>query len=131
MAYQVRCRCIGVEFDEQIWHAACENKRNAVSGTKTEIIHGRAEAYDIPPETDRFFFFNPFSIEILQKVMRRIRESWYSSPRQILLFFYYPFDAYLTWLMGEESLVLKEEIDCQDLFEGKNERERILVFEMV
>ncbi len=131
MAYQVRCRCIGVEYDAQIWQAASENQKNAVSGSKTEIIRGRAETYVIPPAADRFFFFNPFSVEILQKVMRKIRDSWYSSPREILLFFYYPFDAYLTWLMGNESLSLKEEIDCRDLFEGKNDRERILVFEMI
>ncbi len=131
MAYQVRCRCIGVEYDEQIWKAASENQKSAVSGTKTEIVRGRAEAYVIPPAADRFFFFNPFSVEILQKVMRRILDSRYSSPREILLFFYYPFDAYLTWLMGNESLLLKDEIDCRDLFEGRNDRERILVFEMI
>ncbi len=129
-AYQVRSKCIGVEYDSRIFEAALQNKENAVSGTKTEIVHSGAENYDVPPEVDRIFFFNPFPVEILQKVMKRIRKSWYSNPREILLFFYYPFDDYLTWLHAEESLSLKDEIDCRDLFDGDNERERILVFEL-
>ena len=131
LSYQVRCRCIGVEYDERIYKAALENREHAVSGTGTVFVHTSAEAYEIPSEVDRIFFFNPFSIEILQKVMRRIRKSWYASEREILLFFYYPFDAYLTWLLGNEELEFLDEIDCRDLFEGKNDRERILVLRVI
>ena len=60
--------------------------------------------------------------------VRRIRKSWYDLPREILMFFYFPFDEYLTWLMGNEELELVDEIDCRDLFDGNVDRERILVF---
>ena len=74
------------------------------------------------------YFFNPFSIEILRKVLSRIYESYYENPREILLFFYYPSEEYISCLMTEELLLFFDEIDTEDLFEGKNERERIVVF---
>ena len=84
----------------------------------------------MPEAVDRCYFVNPFSIEILQRVLERIRESWYDAPREILLFFYYPSDDHLAWLMTVDELMFLDEIDCGDLFEGNDPRERILVFEM-
>ena len=46
------------------------------------------------------------------------------------LFFYYPDDEYIGYLMAQEELWFLDEIDCQDLFKGKNSRERILIFEI-
>ena len=50
------------------------------------------------------------------------------------LFFYYPDDEYVAYLMsggaGTEMLDFVDEIDCRDLFRGKNSRERILIFEI-
>ena len=34
LAYQIGCRCIGVEYDERIYGNACENKENAQNGIK-------------------------------------------------------------------------------------------------
>ena len=72
-------------------------------------------------------FFNPFSVEILQKVLARIYESYYENPREILLMFYYPSEEYISCLMTEEALMFVDEISTEDLFEVKNERERILI----
>ena len=87
----------------------------------------KAEEYEVPAAADRFFFFNPFSVEIMRKVMARIRES--SDGREILLFFYYPSDEYVAWLMTVDDLMFVDEIDCRDFFEGDNPRERIMIFE--
>ncbi len=126
LAYQVRCRCIGVEYDSRIYDAAVRNRESAGSGGRVEFVHAKAEAYPVPPECNRFYFFNPFSIEILQKVMGRIRES--RNEREKLLFFYYPSDEYLSYLMTAEELMFLDEIDCRDLFEGNDVRERIMIF---
>lgn len=131
LAYQTRCRCIGLEYDERIYRAAVANKEKAVSGMRVDHIHTRAEEYEIPPGVDRLYFFNPFSVEILQKVIGKVRSSWYEVPRELLLFFYYPSDEYISWLMTVEEMQFTDEIDCRDLFEGENKRERILIFEMV
>lgn len=130
LSYQCRCQSIGIEYDERIYAAAEENRKNAVSGEKTAFVNANAQNYVLPANVDRCFFFNPFSIEILKKVLARIYESYYDHPREILLFFYYPSDDYVGYLMTQEQLMFSDEIDCMDLFEGNNPRERILIFEV-
>ena len=92
------------------------------------MICENAERFDVPTDADRFYFFNPFSVQIMQKVLTRILDSWYAVPREILLFFYYPSDDYIGYLMQRRELSYAGEIDCRDLFDGENERERILIY---
>ena len=79
---------------------------------------------------NRAYFFNPFSVELLQKVIRRILDSWYEVPREIRLFFYYPSDEYIAYLMTVDELMFYDEISCQDLFNGNDPRERIILFQV-
>lgn len=130
LSYQTKCNCIGIEFDERIITRAMDNKDQAISGKRVELIHGRAEAYEVPADVDRAFFFNPFSLEIFQKVLGRIMESYYENPREFFLCFYYPSDEYIGYLMTRDHLMFVDEIACQDLFDGENKRERILIFEI-
>ncbi len=130
LSYQTRCHSIGVEYDERIYEKAVENKSGAVSGGRTEFALANAIDFVVPREVDRLYFFNPFSVELLQKVLGRILESYYENPRDILLFFYYPSDAYISYLMTVRELMFYDEVDCGDLFVGSDEREKIVIFEM-
>ena len=131
LSYQTRCQSVGIEYDERIFAGARENQEHAVSGGRASFVKTNAETYAVPENVDRCYFFNPFSVEILQKVLARIYDSFYDNPREMLLFFYYPSDEYISYLMTEEQLLFSDEIDCMYLFEGENRRERILVFEVV
>lgn len=130
LSYQMRCQSVGIEYDERIFTQALNNKKTAVSGSRTSFLMENAEEFAIPKEIDRCYFFNPFSVEILQKVLARVYESFYKNPREILLFFYYPSDEYVSYLMTQEQLMFFDEIGCVDLFDGKNPREKILIFEV-
>ena len=130
LTWQVGCRCIGVEYDRRIWQAAVANQQKAAAGSKVSFMNMRAENCPVPEEADRFFFFNPFSVEILQRILMQVVDAWYEKPRQILLFFYYPSDEYVSYFMNVDQLVFLDEIDCRDLFGGKDPRERILIFEL-
>ena len=130
LAWQTRCRTIGVEYDSRIFEKAEENQKSAVSAGRTEFQMANAETYPVPESVDRIYFFNPFSVEILQKVLVRILKSWYEAPREVRLFFYYPSDDYMSWLMTVEELAFLDEIDCKDLFPGNDSRERIVIFEL-
>lgn len=121
------CQTIGVEFDERIYRMAVENQRTFSKRQKVRFVNECAETFAVE-EADRFYFFNPFSIEILRKVMGRILDSYYENPRQMYLFFYYINDEYLSYLMTMEEIMFEDEIDCRDLFEGNNEREKIMIF---
>lgn len=128
LAWQTGCRCIGVEYSDRIFQSALSNRAEAVSGAKVTFENVRAEHCTIPEDADRFYFFNPFSVRILRNVLGRIMDSWYERPREILLFFYYPSDEYISFLMIEDSLSFQDEISCKDLFGGSDGRETILVF---
>lgn len=130
LAYQTRAYCIGVEYDERIIAVARENQKVAVSAQKVEIVLGNAETYSVPAKVNRCFFFNPFSVEILQKAIARILESYYENPRELLLFFYFPSPEYISYLMTVEELSFYDEIDCSDLFEENNDREKIIIFQL-
>lgn len=130
LSYRTGAKTIGIEYDEGIYHLARENRKTAHSGTKAEFVLTRAEAYPVPEAVDRCYFFNPFSLEIFRKVMARILESYYDSPREMYLFFYYPDGDYLAYLMTLEEVDFYDEIDCMDLFAGNDPRERILIFRL-
>lgn len=128
LSYQLRCKTIGVEYDKRLYEIGLRNKQAAVSGRTTEFVLANAENYEVPIEVDCFYFFNPFSIEILKHVMGRILVSYYQKVREMKLFFYYPSDEYVSYLMQVEELEFEDEISCKDLFDGKNPRERVLIF---
>ena len=128
LSYQTRANTIGIEYDERIYQGALNNQKTAVSKAKTEFVMARAEEYAVPEQVNRCYFFNPFSVELLRKVMSRIMESYYENPREILLFFYFPSEEYISYLMTVDELEFYDEISCQDLFEGNEERERIMIF---
>lgn len=127
---RTKTRTIGIEYDERIYLGALENRSTTICRVKPDFVLTRAEEYDVPPDVSRCYFFNPFSAEILSKVMARIIESWYEAPREIFLFFYYPSDEFIACLMAVEELEFYDEIECDDLFPGYDERERVLIFQL-
>ena len=130
LSYQTRAKTIGIEYDETIYAKALENQKSAAVGGKTVFLLQNAENYEVLEEVNRCYFFNPFSAELLRKVMARILDSFYANPREILLFFYYPSEEYISYLMTMDQLVFLDEIDCRDLFNGKDQRESILIFQL-
>lgn len=129
LSYQTGARTVGIEYDERIYKSALENQQSAVSKVKADFVLARAEAYTLPEAVNRCYFFNPFSGEIFHKVMARILESYYENPREMFLFFYYPADEYISYLMRVDELEFYDEIECDDLF-AADPRERILIFQL-
>lgn len=92
------------------------------------FLEKRAEDYVIPPQTDRLFFFNPFSVKTLRFVMEKVKASHKENPREILLFFYYPSKRYDQYLRTVKELTPIEDIDCGEFFCEEDSREKIAVF---
>ena len=128
LSYQTKAKTIGIEYDERIYQSALENQKNARSGSRTEFVHTRAETYQVPPDVNRFYFFNPFSVEILRDVMENILDAYYENPKETLLFFYYPSDEFMAYLMTVDELEFYDEIACGDLFDGQDLREGVMIF---
>lgn len=130
LSYRTKAKTIGIEYDDRIYESALDNRRSTISRVKPDFVLTRAEEYEVPQEVNRCYFFNPFSVEILHKVMARIIKSWYEDHREVFLFFYYPADEYISYLMTVDELEFYDEIECDDLFEGNDPRERIMIFQL-
>ena len=129
-SYRTKTDSIGIEYDEHIYQSALENQKTAHQKAKLRFVLTRAEEYEVPTDVNRCYFFNPFSLEILQKVMARIIDLYYADPREILLFFYYPSDEFMCYLMTLDELEFYDEIECGDLFDGNDPRERVMIFQL-
>ena len=127
LAHQAGAKTVGIEYNDHIYQSALENRKTAK--VAAEFLLTRAEEYGVPAHVNRCYFFNPFSAEILHKVMARILESYYEWPREIFLFFYYPSDEYIAYLMTVDELEFYDEIECDDLFTG-DARERVMIFRL-
>ncbi len=132
LSYKIGCPVVGIEYNERICSGALENLKSFACSKQSAPEFICTDAKDFPvKDADCFYFFNPFSLEILQSVLGKILDSYYEEVRSMQLFFYYPADEYVAYLMTREELMFVDEIDCSDLFEGENQRERILIFEVV
>lgn len=129
LASKIGCKTIGIEYDRRIYECAMENKKTYSAKQKPDFFCVTAEKYKIEG-ADSFYFFNPFSVEILCSVIGKIITSYYENPRRIRLFFYYPDQEYVSYLMTKDEICFVGEIDCGDLFSENNSRERIMVFEL-
>lgn len=127
------CRATGIEFDRELYEGAVRNLEQAriPAAYKKGIrfVCADARKYKVQDE-NCFYFFNPFADEVLRVVIGKIRESYYENPRQMYLFFYYPFDGEVSILMTEDGLQFVDEIDCTDYYLLYDRHERILIFEM-
>ena len=127
LAHETRCRCIGVEFDERLWERSLDNQKTAVVGKRVEFIHDDAVTFKVPKEADCCFFFNPFALHTLKRVLANIFDSVYQEPRRMRLFFYYSYEETEAFLLNHVNLQVEDVLDCRDLFDAEDIREKILV----
>lgn len=130
MAYQTGCKCIGIEYDERLYEKAVQNTSHFPKPYNVSFECINAVDYVVGEKANRFYFFNPFSAEVLKSVLQRLKESYYEAPREMLLFFYYPSDEYVGVLTTDSEIDFVDEVDCSDLFDKKDSRERVLVFQI-
>ena len=74
LSYRTKAKTIGIEYDEHIYASALENRNSTICRFKPDFVLTRAEEYAVAADVSRCYFFNPFSVEILHKVMARILE---------------------------------------------------------
>ena len=128
MANQTRCHSIGIEYDERLYERAIVNGESPAVKNRVSFVLGDAATYTLPAQADRCFFFNPFALHTIKRVLGNIFDSLYHHPREILLFFYYVNEEVENFLNNHVRLEAEEAIQCGDLFQENDEKERILVY---
>lgn len=87
MAYQTGCHSIGIEYDERLYEKALINGESPATRNRVSFVLGDAALYELPDQADRCFFFNPFALHTIKRVLGNIFDSLYHNPREIKLFF--------------------------------------------
>ena len=100
-------RSIGVEFDEELFHAAESNRLTSKFPDKVSFFHLDASVYQIPNDANVFFFFNPFGSAIMSDVMKNIETSLKIAPRKVCIIYYNP--MFTDDLKSSEVFKLQEE----------------------
>lgn len=88
------CHVTGVEYDSKIFEKLKENAayyhvRFKNQEDKFHLFNIKAEDYDIQPHDNFFYMFNPFSRDILAKILDKIVCSVKCSPRRATVILYY------------------------------------------
>ena len=131
LSYQTGCHSIGVEYDKRLWQKAMVNWQTAASRNRVSFVLADAVVYDVPDSVDCCFFFNPFALHTLKRVIGRLLDSWQRRPRQLYVCFYYLYEDTAAYLAQHVRLHLEECISCQDLFPGVDRKENIWVYTIV
>lgn len=128
MANQTRCHSIGIEYDERLYERSIVNGESPAAKNRVSFVLDDAATYTLPDIVDRCFFFNPFALHTIKRVLGNIFDSIYYHPREILLFFYYVNEEVENFLNNHVRLEAEESIQCGDLFQESDDKERILVY---
>lgn len=128
-SYRTGCKCKGIEYNEDMFLYANENLKSSFV-KNVEFILCDAVNYVVQEDETIFYFFNPFSVSILRKVMNHILDSFYCKNRRMILIFYYPNSDYVSYLMNLDDLNLKYTIDTNFIFSSNSLQEKVLIFEI-
>ncbi|MBP0726472.1 methyltransferase [Bacillus sp. RG28] len=125
---------VGIEMNEEFYQEAIENRERYIEkmGRSIDNIQFHcclAEEYKITHLDNRFYFFNPFSIQIFMNVINNILISVENYERKIELIVYYGSEDYIYFLENQTAFELKEEIILEGKYE-QNPRERFLIYQL-
>jgi hypothetical protein len=109
----------GVENTHELCAISLDNctsyKRATKSEAQFEIVECDTTAYEIKPDENCFFLFNPFGKIILGKVLENIRRSLENYPRRILIIYHGPrYDVPGFAKVAEMKLLGYEFIACRN-----------------
>ncbi|WP_026564386.1 methyltransferase [Bacillus sp. UNC41MFS5] len=132
--YHFHATVIGIEMSRDFYQEAIENRKKYHQTTHS--INGDiffhcclAEEYQINPLDNRFYFFNPFSIQIFMKIINNILLSVENAKRDVEIILYYPSDDYIYYLENDTMFELKKEIILPYVHEH-NPNERFLIYRL-
>jgi SAM-dependent methyltransferase len=124
----------GVEMNTFFYKEAIDNKRDYLKKYKKKkdkinFLNCFAEEYTINPSDNKFYFFNPFSIQIFIKVIGNILTSVEKYKRTVDVILYYSSEDYIYFLESTTPFILLNEIKLPNLYDN-DPRHSFLVFRL-
>ena len=124
----------GVEMNQHLYRAGLENEETYRKNRKKDsgAIQFEcclAEKYVIKANENRFFLFNPFSLQIFMKVVDNILFSVAQQKRTVDIILYYPATAYTDFLEMNTPFELFKEVNVPGM-SSINSRERFAIYRL-
>lgn len=109
----------GVEMNPFFYKQAVHNQQEYLQKQKKKtnkihFINTLAEDYPISPNDNKFYFFNPFSLQIFTKVINTILLSTKDQQRTVDIILYYPSYDFLCFLENYTPFTLFNTINFPD-----------------
>lgn len=125
------CGCTSVELVEDFHRKAVSNyesykKRNPSAVGKLFFVNGYAEKYEVSDFENKFYFFNPFSVNIFMTVINNIIKSVEDKGREVDVILYYPSVEYITFLERRTAFYHVMDIPLSGI--DKDPREKFSVY---
>lgn len=125
---------IGIEMNKTFYEEAMINRDYYVdaveeNGGQIDFECCLAQEYEINSRDNRFYFFNPFSVQVFMSVVNNILLSVETVEREVEIILYYPSEDYIYFLEYQTVFELKEEVQLPGLYES-NSNERFLVYQL-
>lgn len=132
--YYFNSKVTGIEMNNNYFNTCINNKKNYLKNyskqkNKIEFVNEFAEEYNISSTDNKFYFFNPFSLQIFMKVIKNILLSMEKYPRDIELILYYPSDDYIYYLENFTGFILSQEINIPNL-SLIDKRQKFLIYKI-
>lgn len=113
--YHFNIPVIGVEnnevtYEEALYNKALYRQKNKHLKAPIRFEFGLAENYEIQPEDNVFYFFNPFSVSIFKQVVHNILYSVQKKKRTVDIILYYPLPEFKKFLKKETPFKLINKI---------------------
>lgn len=131
--YEFNSKVTGIEMNFNYIRESLENKENYLKKYKKKedkitFLNILAEDYEVSKEDTKFYFFNPFSIQIFMKVIDNILDSVDDYYRKIDIVLYYPSEDYIYYLENNTAFTFKKEVDVSKLYKHYDSREKFLIY---
>ena len=122
----------GIEMSKFFYKQAIENQKSYSQtsrnkGDKLSFLNCLAEDYAVTESNNKFYFFNPFSMQIFAKVIKNILYSAGTHKRTVDIILYYPSKDYIYFLETNSLFQLVNEIRVPDMY-SNDPGHRFLVY---
>lgn len=124
----------GIEMENQLYQKTLRNKQKYYQKAKhkegsIQVKWCFAEDYQIKNTENKFYFFNPFSVEIFATVVQNILDSIEKNQREVDIILYYPSIEYIEHIEKNTPFILMKEVNVPGLHKINN-RERFLIYRL-
>lgn len=120
----------GIEYNQTVYNELVKNYKSYTKKypdkNSIDLYYGSGEDYEIKPEQNIIYLFNPFSTAIFKKFMANVYESLSVFPRRMDLILYYPNSEWLTYLGHLDYFEPFQEIRLADY--QKDSRECFMIY---